>query len=116
MRGLYKANRIAVLVSGGLDSAGLVGDLAGRYSAVYPLYIRQGLAWEGVEIYWLRRYLASLRNRRVLPAGRQVRPLHILSLPMEDVYGDHWSINGKAVPGYRSDDRAVYLPGRTLVF
>jgi 7-cyano-7-deazaguanine synthase len=100
-------NTICVLVSGGLDSAVLVGELA-RRQRVLPVYVRQGLAWEAVELHWLKRFLKALHNPRVLP-------LKILSLPMADVYGSHWSLGGKAVPGYRSDDRAVYLPGRNLV-
>jgi 7-cyano-7-deazaguanine synthase len=101
-------NAIAVLVSGGLDSAVLVAELSTRHRQVQPIYIRQGLAWESVELYWLKRYLKAV-------AGRSIEPLVILSLPMEDVYGDHWSVHGKSVPGARTADQAVYLPGRNLV-
>jgi len=31
------------------------------------------------------------------------------------VYGSHWSLTGRDVPGARTPDRAVYLPGRNAV-
>lgn len=99
---------VVVLVSGGLDSCVLLAESAKRYRAVWPVYIRQGLAWENVELYWLKRFLKKI-------PGRSVRPLRVLHLPMGDVYGVHWSTGGKAVPGPRSRDAAVYLPGRNLV-
>jgi len=98
---------VCVLVSGGVDSCVLAGDLA-RKRVVYPIYIRQGLAWESIELYWLRRFLKALRNPRI-------KPLQVFSLPMADVYGDHWSVRGKTIPGARTPDSAVYLPGRNLV-
>src|ERR1044072_3542881 len=105
MSKLYN-NAICVLVSGGLDSDVLAAELAERHTVV-PVYIRQGLAWEAVEMYWLRRFLKALKNPRV-------RPLQVFSLPMADVYAGHWSVKGKNVPGARTPDRAVYLPGRNL--
>jgi 7-cyano-7-deazaguanine synthase len=103
-----KSPSIAVLTSGGLDSAVLLGELSRKYARVYPLYIRQGLVWEKVELYWLRRFLKALHKDNV-------QPLQVLSLPMDDLYGKHWSLGKQPVPGARSDDRAVYLPGRNLV-
>jgi 7-cyano-7-deazaguanine synthase len=97
---------IAVLVSGGLDSCVLAGELS-RKRTVYPIYIRQGLVWEDVELYWLRQFLKTLSNPRI-------KPLQLFSLPMGDVYGKHWSVGNGKVPGHRSDDREVYLPGRNL--
>src|SRR5437879_5847528 len=41
-------DRVAVLTSGGLDSAVLVADLA-RNADVFPLYVEFGLAWEAAE-------------------------------------------------------------------
>src|SRR5437870_608912 len=40
---------VAVLVSGGLDSAVLVAELLGQGSVVQPIYVRFGLAWEPTE-------------------------------------------------------------------
>lgn len=99
---------VGVLVSGGLDSAVLLVDLAQQYRKVYPLYVRQGLAWESVELYWLKRFLGQVR-------GPGLQPLRILELPMDDVYGAHWSTGKGKVPGARSNDREVFLPGRNLV-
>ncbi len=75
---------------------------------VWPLYIRQGLRWEAYELYWLGRYLGAVR-------GPGLQALTLLSVPMRDVYGTHWSTGGTAVPGPRTKDTAVYLPGRNMV-
>jgi 7-cyano-7-deazaguanine synthase len=98
----------AVLVSGGLDSAVLVGESLRHRSAVHPLYVRAGLAWEVVELGYLRRFLAAVRT----PA---LRPLHILEMPVHDLYGAHWSVNGEGVPGPDTPDEAVFLPGRNVL-
>lgn len=67
-----------------------------------------GLRWEKVELYWLRRFLAQLD-------APSVQPLHVVDLPVADIYGKHWSITGKHVPGGHTPDAAVYLPGRNLL-
>jgi 7-cyano-7-deazaguanine synthase len=41
--------------------------------------------------------------------------LTILHLPANDLYGSHWSTTGQHVPGAKSPDEAVYLPGRNLM-
>lgn len=97
-----------VLVSGGLDSAVLLGTALSRYETVHPLYLRCGLAWEAAELHWLRRFL------RALPRGR-LKPLTVLDVPAADVYGSHWSLTARNVPGASSRDEAVYLPGRNLL-
>jgi len=99
---------IAVLASGGLDSAILVAELLRRGSAVHPIYVRFGLAWEPTEEAHLRRFLGTLTS----PAPQ---PLVVLSAPITSVYGTHWSVSGDAVPDDRSTDDAVYLPGRNLL-
>jgi 7-cyano-7-deazaguanine synthase len=99
---------LAVLVSGGLDSAILVGEEARRRPAVAPLYVRFGLAWEGVELSYLRRFLKELHA----PA---LRPLTVLEMPVGDVYGDHWSVTGRGVPDEHTPDEAVFLPGRNAL-
>jgi 7-cyano-7-deazaguanine synthase len=98
---------VGVLVSGGLDSDVLLAEMTRRYPVVWPIYIRQKLAWETVELYWLQKFLAAI-------PGTRVQPLQILSLSMTDVYGDHWSTGRRPVPGATSPDAAVYLPGRNL--
>jgi len=97
---------MAILVSGGLDSVALVGDKSTRHQAIYPIYIRQNLRWETVELYWLRRFLRAVKKQK------NIQPLTVLTLPMDDVYGAHWSNRQARVPGARTPDQAVYLPGR----
>ncbi len=99
---------ISVLASGGMDSDILIVELAQKYKRVFPIYVRQGLAWEEVELHWLRKFLAAIRR------STRIQPLRVLELPMNDVYGDHWSVGRGNVPGYKSKDEAVYLPGRNL--
>jgi 7-cyano-7-deazaguanine synthase len=100
--------RIAVLTSGGLDSAILAADLAGAGRAVHPVYVRSGLAWEDVELAHLGRFLAEARRPGL-------RPLVVLEQPVRDLYGDHWSLTGRGVPAAGTPDEAVYLPGRNLL-
>jgi 7-cyano-7-deazaguanine synthase len=104
----HDAPQRAVLVSGGLDSAILLGEQLRSPGAVWPLYVRCGLYWEAVEFAHLQRYLAAVAT----PA---LRPLHVLEMPVRDVYPDHWSLSGNAVPGADTPDDAVYLPGRNVL-
>jgi len=98
---------LAILVSGGLDSAVLVGESLTSASAVHPLYLRTGLAWEDVELVHLHRFLAAI-------AARNLQPLVVLDQPVRDLYGDHWSTMG-AAPGATAPDEEFYLPGRNVV-
>jgi 7-cyano-7-deazaguanine synthase len=99
---------LAILVSGGLDSAILLAESLSRHPGVHPLYVRFGLAWEDVELNYLRRFLAAM-------AGSVLRPLVVLDQPVQDVYGDHWSVSGNGVPAAETPDDAVYLPGRNVL-
>src|SRR5437868_5043265 len=96
---------LAVLVSGGLDSAILVAEALSAHAAVYPLYVRSGLFWEEVELRYLQRFLETLSDP-------QPQSLSVLEMPVADLYGTHWSLQGDRVPDARSPDEAVYLPGR----
>jgi 7-cyano-7-deazaguanine synthase len=103
-----------VLASGGLDSAVLLWESLRRYRAVTPLYIRAGLRWEAAEIVRLRRFLRRIRAlRRPSPKSGRLHPLQIVSLPMADLYGRHWSTTGRA-PAYDGGEASVYLPGRNI--
>jgi 7-cyano-7-deazaguanine synthase len=99
---------VAVLASGGLDSAVLVAELLRQGGPVHPIYLRFGLAWEATEEAHLRRFLDTLTS----PAPE---PLVVLVAPIASVYGAHWSVGGEAVPDEQSADEAVYLPGRNLL-
>jgi 7-cyano-7-deazaguanine synthase len=39
----------------------------------------------------------------------------LLNLPLDDLYGSHWSLTGRAVPDETTPDEAVYLPGRNAL-
>jgi 7-cyano-7-deazaguanine synthase len=100
---------LAVLASGGLDSAILVAEACHRHPAVFPLYVRFGLAWEAVEQRILRAFLEAI-------ACPVLRPLVVLEMPVRDLYGSHWSLTGHEVPDASSPDEAVFLPGRNVLF
>jgi len=108
---LKRKDGVVVLASGGMDSCALIGHLAREGAEVFPLFVKAGLVWEAAELSCLRRYLAAL------PAAlaRRVRPLKVATLPMDDLYGDHWSTTGRGVPGWRAADNSVYLPGRNIM-
>lgn len=99
---------LAVLVSGGLDSAVLLGEALRDAAAVHPLYVRHGLSWESAELDHLRRFLDAV----ACPA---LRPLRLLEMPVADLYGGHWSVTGRGVPDADSPDEAVFLPGRNVL-
>lgn len=103
------ASPLAVLVSGGLDSAVLLAEAAGSCISVWPLYVRFGLFWEKAELQHLGRFLDEIR-RPTLQA------LTLLDMPVADLYGEHWSLTGRGVPAAGTPDEAVYLPGRNVFF
>ncbi len=98
----------AVLISGGLDSAILLAELLRRGIPVFPLYIKCGLIYELVELEYLKRFLQAMS----CPA---LQPLHVLHMPVADLYGNHWSVTGHNVPDGDTPDEAVFLPGRNVL-
>jgi 7-cyano-7-deazaguanine synthase len=102
------ASALAVLVSGGADSAVLLAESLSSHDRVFPLYVRCGLFWEEVELAHLRRFLEAVR-------GPALQPLHVLEMPVRDLYGAHWSLTGEGVPGGDTPDDAVFLPGRNVL-
>jgi 7-cyano-7-deazaguanine synthase len=102
------ANPLAVLVSGGVDSAVLLAEAVRAYPVVYPIYVRTGLVWESVERAHLDRFLVAVR-------APNLWPLVELHQPIGDVYGAHWSVTGDGTPGADTPDEAVYLPGRNVL-
>ena len=99
---------MAVLLSGGLDSAILLGEMVQGGASVYPLYVRCGLRWEQAELAQLLQFLAAV-------ATPGLQPLSILEMPVADLYEDHWSLGGPNVPDGDSRDEAVFLPGRNVL-
>jgi 7-cyano-7-deazaguanine synthase len=102
------SSKVAVLVSGGLDSAVLVGDLVHQGQQVTPIFIRAGLQWEELERTYLLKFLDAI-------AQPKLHKLVVLEQPVGDLYGAHWSLTGRGVPDAESPDAAVYLPGRNLL-
>jgi len=102
------ATPLAVLVSGGLDSAVLLAEAVRAYPAVYPLYVRVGMLWEDVEQDHLARFLAEID-------GPALRPLVVLDQPAGDVYGSHWSVTGEDAPAADAAHDADFLPGRNVL-
>jgi 7-cyano-7-deazaguanine synthase len=99
---------IAVLLSGGLDSAVLVAHAA-RSGTVQPVYVSAGLSWEAEEGALVARLLETA------PFASGVRPLVRLALDGTDLYPEtHWARRGTP-PAYDTADEEVYLPGRNVL-
>jgi 7-cyano-7-deazaguanine synthase len=99
----------AVLLSGGLDSAVLLADVARRETGpVAPVYVGVGLAWESEELAMIDRLLGAAPYR-------DVQPIETLRFDMRDVYPPtHWAVRGEP-PGFDTPDEDVYLDGRNIV-
>ncbi len=98
---------VAVLCSGGLDSAVLVAHQT-RHARVHPVYVRAGLAWEPQEQNVLGRLLAAA------PFAGRVEPLIRLDATIRDLYTpSHWAVRGTP-PAFDTPDCDVYLMGRNV--
>ncbi len=103
-----RAASVAVLTSGGVESAVLIADAVQRYERVYPVYVRKGFVWETVELAHLKKFLKGWK-------ADGLAELAVLDLPLQNVYKGHWSLGKNRTPGSRAPDAAVYLPGRNLL-
>lgn len=99
---------VAVLTSGGVESAALLAEALKRYERVYPIYVRKGLKWEDRELASLKKLLARLK-------ADGLARLTVLQVPVAPIYRRHWSLWPGGTPGYTAPDAAVYLPGRNLL-
>ena len=99
---------VAVLTSGGVESGALICEALKQYERVYPVYVRKGLNWEAQEIRYLKRLLSTLETDGLAE-------LTILDVPIEAIYGRHWSVASSGTPKATDPDAAVYLPGRNLL-
>lgn len=99
---------VAVLCSGGLDSAVLLVDMARTAGESVPVFVRAGHVWEAAERAALERFLAAVGEPRI-------GAVRDLALPMDDVYGAHWSMTGRNAPGWAAPDAEVELRGRNLI-
>src|SRR5262245_34068164 len=104
----WRRGPVAVMASGGPDSAILIGELAATSPRVVPIYVRFGTTWDREEEENLRRYLRLL-------SAPSVNELKTFTMPVREVYGRHWSTTGEGVPDAASEDSAVFLPGRNLL-
>lgn len=104
---MTEPRRIAALASGGLDSCVLLADLASQ-AEVHPIYVQFGLTWEAEEAVALRSFIAAVNHPRI-------HPLTLLQTPVAPMYGDHWSMTGRGIPGADTPDSAVFLPGRNVL-
>ena len=73
---------------------------------VQPIYVAGGLVWEQAELAAARAIAGPIWPVRAL------RRLVVLDLPLADLYGRHWSTDGRQTPDGTTPDEAVYLPGR----
>jgi 7-cyano-7-deazaguanine synthase len=105
------SSSVCALVSGGLDSMVLLDELAKSTRKVYPVFFRQGLLWEKGELRALRHFLGGFNTL----TPQRFNALTVLNLPVHDFYGNHWSVTGQRVPGAKTRDESVYLPGRNLM-
>ncbi|MCM8811607.1 MAG: 7-cyano-7-deazaguanine synthase [Candidatus Omnitrophica bacterium] len=103
-----QGNAVAVLASGGVESAALIAEALRRYQRVYPIYVRKGFQWELTELVHLRRLLRALESDGLAR-------LTVLRVHVEEIYGSHWSFGAAATPGSKEPDSAVFLPGRNLL-
>jgi 7-cyano-7-deazaguanine synthase len=103
------ASGAAVLFSGGLDSTVLLASELAQASAIWPIYVRTGLAWEAGEADVMARLLAAP------PFAGRLNPLSTLDVDMRDIYpADHWAVVGRP-PAFDTPDEDVYLEGRNVV-
>jgi 7-cyano-7-deazaguanine synthase len=102
------AGPVAVLCSGGLDSAVLLVELARRAGRAVPVVIEAGHVWEAAERAALRRFVDAVGDARI-------GPIRVLALPMGDVYGAHWSMTGVGTPPWTDPDETIEIRGRNLV-
>jgi len=99
---------IAVLLSGGLDSAVLL-VCAAQSAPVAPLYVSVGFAWEEEERRMIDRLLRAPALSRYA-----IAPLASLTFDMRDVYpSSHWAVRGEP-PAFDTPDEDVYIEGRNI--
>jgi len=99
---------VGLLLSGGLDSCILLGELLRQGHRVQPFYVQSQLVWQREELLALESFIWAV-------ASPQLLELVVLEMPLGDVYGDHWSVTGHEVPDAATADDAVYLPGRNAL-
>src|SRR5437899_396146 len=91
---------LAVLASGGVDSAILIGEGIERGIVVHPLYVRSGHPWENAEEAIVGKFLKRIDSPFL-------RPLVTLTMPITDLYREHWSMQPMTAPPAGTPDEDV---------
>ena len=90
-----------LLLSGGLDSAILLGYLLEKGRRVQPFYVRSDFVWQPAEMRAVRRFLQALAGWP--HAESRLRELVVLEMPTADLFAGHWSVTGWETP----DDQSI---------
>ncbi|MFN0052496.1 MAG: 7-cyano-7-deazaguanine synthase [Planctomycetales bacterium] len=98
---------IAVLLGGGIESTVLVLRYLAKGEAVLPIHVHCGLIWDDCEATYVRRFLAGLDHRNLLPL-RECR------IPLRDFLGDHWAVTGVGAPRADASAAQLEIPLRNL--
>src|SRR3989344_3742276 len=104
-----KDETVCALVSSGIDSLALLQNLSSEYEKILPVYMQAGFRWEEAELFWLKKFLRAGKIKNA-------EPLEILSLPLRDVCGSHWSVTGVKVPDSTAKAEELFMPGRFMLF
>jgi 7-cyano-7-deazaguanine synthase len=99
------SSEIGLLLSGGIDSAVLLGQFLEQGRRVVPFYVRTGCVWQAEELAAVTQLVERIAQPKLMP-------LVELEMPLRDLYGAHWSMTGQRVPDDHTPDEAVFLPGR----
>lgn len=104
----HRFDTLAVLTSGGVDSAVMCLDMLRFAKQVRPIYVRFGLRWEEIELAHLKRFLEASACSGLLD-------LIVFDEPSRELYDNHWGLSGSNVPGVDTADDAVEIPGRNVL-
>jgi 7-cyano-7-deazaguanine synthase len=99
---------VAVLCSGGLDSAVLLVEMGTTAGEAIPVFVRAGHVWEPAERLALERFVAAVDDARI-------RPARDIAVPMHDVLGSRWPMSDEGFPEWDTPDQANEIRGRNLV-
>lgn len=103
----YSSEAVTVCVSGGVDSCVMLSLLSEHFNRVYPVFVRNGYAWEDTEFTHLQRYLQAVNISNIEPVAEISTPI---SPMMDKVWGDKGYY-----PAYTAGYSSNYIPGRNMV-